>query len=229
MRFLKMSRRVRGASLGWVLALVGCLLGAVSNVSHAQSTQPPSNCAPQGTDSCASQVAGPWKYWHRTTCGPQPFHSSEAGARQDVVDAYTSPQNCSTTVTTPGGWLSGGPYSIGGCGFATDYQSLPLIDPATGKELLNYRPYHVDWTYPLGSCGPFSADGMIGKTRDMACPKGLTQWQGYCVTPDASPPKNLGEGDPCSKTPNPIHIKTGNKFQHETDYTGVDGLKFERL
>jgi RHS repeat-associated protein len=224
----------------WILA------AAFPRAASAQGGFPPS-CGPAGTEICTSFYPLPWRYSNRATCRGFPARTTEAAARQDIVTDYTRPSQCNLSVTPDGGWLSGGPHSIGYCGGSLNFISLPRRHQNTGIEVENYRFYNVDWQEPLPSCSTnYHAQGSVSMMRDIACPPGMTgashgtivvggqtysSW--YCTSNGVAPMKTLGkpEKDCGALTTNPIHIATGNKFQAETDYVaaGEGGLRFERF
>ena len=187
-----------------------------------------------------------WEYSNRGTCRGFPARRSEEEARQDIVFDYTRPDQCSLSVTPSGGWLTGGPHSIGYCGGVLNYTTLPYLHRNTGIPVQNYRLYDIDWQQPLGACIGYRAQSSISMQRVLVCPPGVTgaihgtivvdgqtHSSMYCASSGVAPPKNLGEPDAknCGPlTKNPVHIATGNKFLTETDYVaaGAGGLEFKR-
>jgi hypothetical protein len=243
--------RIQRSSFGVIALVVGLIsLAGGSKPAQAQGQFPPW-CAPQGTSQCASMFPMQQLYSHRSTCSGFPPRRSEMSAKQDITTDYFRPQQCSLTVAPRGTWLTGGPWSIGYCGGALNYTTLPQVDPTTGLEVMNYKFYDIDWTEPLPSCGSaYHADTTIARYREIACPQGMiaqtygtVMYQGvqysarYCLGGGGMQRvKNLGpcKGD-CppggSFAGNPIHIQTGNKYQVESDYaaSGAGGIRFQRF
>ena len=228
------------------LLLAFMLSAAAPRAASAQNLPP--NCSPAGSVLCTSMYPTTWKYSNRATCRGFPERSSEAEAVQDIVTDYTRDNQCNLTVKPQGGWLSGGPHSIGYCGGVLNYPSLPYRNPNTGIAVTNYRLYDIDWQQPRPACGTsYDAQGTISMQTNLACPPGLTgaifgqivvdgrtNSSFYCAAGAVVPPKNLGKPDEknCGiQTSRPIHIASGNKFLEETDYVaaGQGGLRFDRF
>lgn len=207
----------------------------------------PPSCAPQGTAICAGFIPIDKWYKHRSTCRGFPNRSSEAAAIQDITTDYTREGQCSLSVAPRGGWLSGGPHSIGYCGGVQNFVSLPFRDRATGIPVENYKYYDINWQEPYPLCGNYRANTTIMERIELACPTGLqpanygtivvdgaTYTSAYCTSAAVAPAKNLGrpgEKNCGIQTSHPIHIASGNKFLAETDYVGAGqgGLRFERF
>jgi hypothetical protein len=191
------------------------------------------------------------QYSHRATCVGYPARRSELSAKQDVITDYTRPQQCNLTVAPDGSWLTGGPWAIGFCGGVLNYTKLPMVDPTTGAEIINYKFYDIDWSESQPSCSiAYHAETTIARFREIVCPVGMiaqaygtvmyegVQYSaGYCLKGNYDlPAKSLGPcaGD-CPKgalfAGNPIHIQTGNKYQAESDYAagGAGRIRFQRF
>lgn len=239
------------------MALLLLAGNGIPDLVFGQASQFPPNCSPSGTDVCASPYPGNWGYFNRLSCQGFPTRSTEAAAVQDIYTDYTRPTNCSLSVTPGGDWYQTGRIFIPYCGSGDWYSSLPVNDPSTNIEILNFRPYTVDYTYATTFVPPCSSRSVetghpVGKARDILCPLGMLQvWYGtvmvngvaytgrYCKATGTVPAKNLGS---CSRScsdgggagngglqANPITLGVGNKLQVETDYTGgTNGVRFER-
>lgn len=194
-----------------------------------------------GTRACSSFIEGDWLYLPKICNTEGPF-KTEGEAVGALYRAFERPTNCELKVLPIGSWLSGGPYSIQGCMTLDKYSSLPAINPNTGIETINYRPYEVDYTASRPSCNSRRIEiHHIRKSRDLYCPPGMrsdtygtTYVNGvaystlYCFGNNEL--KELG-GCTGNDVGNPVNTATGNKFQREVDYRAADGqlLKFERF
>jgi RHS repeat-associated protein len=242
-----MTRQLLTAQRCAGLSFVLFALLILSTTPPASAQGYPPNCSPVGSAVCASMYPLEWQYTNRGTCRGFPARSSEAEAAQDIVTDYTRPDQCNLNVTPSGGWLSGGPHSIGFCGGVQDFVSLPFLHRNTGIPIENHRLYDIDWQQPRPACTSYHARSSIAMKTSLVCPPGMTgaihgtivvdgetysSW--YCASSAVAPPKNLGEPDAknCGAlTKKPIHIATGNKFKVETDYVavGAGGLEFKRF
>ncbi|MVF24771.1 hypothetical protein EVC37_24690, partial [Methylocaldum sp. BRCS4] len=211
--------------------------------SAAQSSANfPTVCAPLGSVTCSSFQGSAWRYVPRV-CDGGSFATEEEAANQ-LYDVFYRPTNCSTNVSPNGPWLAGGPYSIPGCGISSNYASLPVSNPNTGIELLNYRPYLVSYVASLPTCqSSYTETHHVGKQRDQSCPPGMrsdvygtnyvngTVYSAlYCRGNNEL--KDLGDSCPHhTAIGNPVNAATGNKFQRERDYlaSGANPLSFERF
>lgn len=228
------------------LLLLALMLSAAAPRAATAQELPP-DCSPAGSVLCTSMYPTTWQYSNRATCRGFPARSSEAEAAQDIVTDYTRPDQCSLTVKPKGGWLSGGPFSIGYCGGVLNFVSLPYRHPNTGIPIENYRYYDIDWQQPRPACISYRAESTVSMQTRLVCPPGMTgaisgqivvdgrtnsSW--YCVSGAVVPPKNLGKPDEknCGiQTAHPIHVASGNKFLAESDFVaaGQGGLRFERF
>ena len=226
--------------------LLALLFSAAAPRAATAQNLPP-DCSPVGSVLCTSMYPTTWRYSNRSTCRGFPPRSSEAEAAQDIVTDYTRPNQCNLTVTPKGGWLSGGPFSIGYCGGVLNYASLPFQHPNTGIPIENFRYYDIDWQEPRPACTSYHAQSTVSMQTKLVCPPGMTgaisgqivvdgrtnsSW--YCAAGTVVPPKNLGKPNEknCGiQTSRPIHIASGNKFLEETDFiaAGQGGLRFERF
>ena len=227
----------------WAPLFAVALLLSAAEASSETSAHFPPHCRPVGSIyTCSSAVPAAWAY-STPLCTGDPDRTTEQAAALDLYNAVFSPANCSTTVTASGGWLSGGPYSMQGCGTSTNYPSLPYLDVNTNIELKDFRPYLVQVVSTPPACASSNQfTHYVSRTRERVCPLGMTaDFDGlnvvngtsysalYCRNNNES--KNYGRGCGAgSCVGNPINPGTGNKFQRESDYESVDGsLRFERF
>jgi hypothetical protein len=230
-----------GSILGSLFTVLIALLLFPTHTAAQSSANFPPTCAPLLNDTCASFQGTAWRYTP-LICNTEPPTATEEEAANHLYNSFYRPTNCSTSVNPSGPWLSGGPYSIPGCGTLANYSSLPHYSPSTGIELLNYRPYLVSYVASLPAC-EFSTTEThyISKSRSQACPPGMvsaiygtnyvngvTYSAMYCRGNNEL--KDLGR---CSgkDVGNPINAATGNKFQSELDYRAAapHPLEFERF
>jgi len=169
-------------------------------------------------------IPGPWK-WQSYVEGWPNYFSGEAtynhASEQSAINAALSYFNSSPRACTA--FVNGGPSN-------PDTWRYAYGDSTYGVHVLTAADHYTQGIggslYQDGTtsrCDPYTHSFSVAKHRDLICPAGYYQGNGYCWAPDNIPMPDKNDCPKCDAAmlnqSNPIHGGMGYKVQTENDYS----------